>query len=84
PINPITGSKATVYEAIAFGLENFGVPKEEMEVRIEDSLRLLDIEEYRDRAPFDLSGGQMQRMEIAIIMAMKPEVIILDEPTSQL
>ncbi len=55
-----------------------------MEVRIEESLRLLDIEEYRDRAPFDLSGGQMQRMAIASIMAMKPEVIILDEPTSQL
>lgn len=84
PFNQITGSKATVYEEIAFGLENFGVPKEEMEVRIEESLRLLDIEEYRDRAPFDLSGGQMQRMAIASIMAMKPEVIILDEPTSQL
>ncbi|MGQ7675523.1 ATP-binding cassette domain-containing protein, partial [Streptococcus suis] len=66
--NQITCSKATVYEEIAFGLENFGVPKEEMEVRIEESLRLLDIEEYRDRAPFDLSGGQMQRMAIASIM----------------
>lgn len=84
PFNQITGSKATVYEEIAFGLENFGLSEAEMKERIEESLELLDIAEYRDRAPFDLSGGQMQRMAIASIIAMRPEVIILDEPTSQL
>ena len=55
-----------------------------MEKRIDDSLELLDIAKYRDRAPFDLSVGQMQRMAIASIIAMQPEVIVLDEPTSQL
>lgn len=84
PFNQVTGSKDTVYEEIAFGLENFGVPREEMKQRIDDALELLDISKYRDRAPFDLSGGQMQRMAIASIVAMEPEVIILDEPTSQL
>lgn len=84
PFNQVTGSKLSVYEEIAFGLENFGIPREEMKKRIDDSLELLDIAKYRDRAPFDLSGGQMQRMAIASIIAMQPEVIVLDEPTSQL
>ena len=84
PFNQVTGSKLSVYEEIAFGLENFGIPRDEMKRRIDDSLELLDIAKYKDRAPFDLSGGQMQRMAIASIIAMQPEVIILDEPTSQL
>ena len=84
PFNQVTGAKLTVYEEIAFGLENFGIPRDEMKKRIDDSLELLDIAKYRDRAPFDLSGGQMQRMAIASIIAMQPEVIVLDEPTSQL
>ncbi len=84
PFNQVTGSKLTVYEEISFGLENMGVPKEEMIKRIDEAMELLDIDKYRDRYPFDLSGGQMQRMAIASIIAMKPEVIILDEPTSQL
>ncbi len=84
PFNQVTGSKATVYEEIAFGLENMGIPKEEMIGRIDSAMELLDIGRYKDRYPFDLSGGQMQRMAIASIIAMKPQVIILDEPTSQL
>lgn len=84
PFNQVTGSKLTVYEEIAFGLENMGLPRDEMIKRIDYSMELLDIAPYRDRNPFDLSGGQMQRMAIASIIAMKPEVIILDEPTSQL
>lgn len=84
PFNQVTGSKLSVYEEIAFGLENFGIPREEMKERIDESLELLDIAKYRDRAPFDLSGGQMQRMAIASIIAMRPEIIVLDEPTSQL
>jgi energy-coupling factor transport system ATP-binding protein len=84
PFNQVTGSKATVYEEIAFGLENMGVPKDEMIRRIDEAMELLDIPKYGDRYPFDLSGGQMQRMAIASIIAMQPQVIILDEPTSQL
>ncbi|HEX2986534.1 MAG TPA: ATP-binding cassette domain-containing protein [Caproiciproducens sp.] len=84
PFNQVTGSKLTVYEEIAFGLENMGLPRSEMIERIDYSLNLLDIYKYKDRNPFDLSGGQMQRMAIASIIAMRPEVIVLDEPTSQL
>ncbi|CAH0121848.1 MULTISPECIES: energy-coupling factor ABC transporter ATP-binding protein [unclassified Paenibacillus] len=84
PFTQVTGSKLTVYEEIAFGLENMGVPRKEMIERIDHALDLLDIEPYKDRAPFDLSGGQMQRMAIAGIIAMRPQIIVLDEPTSQL
>ncbi|MEG1741365.1 MAG: ATP-binding cassette domain-containing protein [Acetivibrio sp.] len=84
PFNQVTGSKLTVFEEIAFGLENLGIEKAEMIRRIEEAMELLDISKYKDRNPFDLSGGQMQRMAIAGIIAMKPEIIILDEPTSQL
>ena len=84
PFTQITGSKLTVYEEIAFGLENLGIPREEMKINIDYALRLLDIYKYKDRNPFLLSGGQMQRMAIASIIAMKPEIIVLDEPTSQL
>lgn len=84
PFNQLSGAKETVFEEIAFGLQNFGVPKEEMIQRVNEALELLDISAYRDRNPFDLSGGQMQRVALAGILAMKPEVIILDEPTSQL
>ncbi|NSB90994.1 energy-coupling factor ABC transporter ATP-binding protein [Clostridium saccharobutylicum] len=84
PFNQVTGSKMSVYEEIAFGLENMGIPRGEMIERIDEAMELLDISKYKDRNPFDLSGGQMQRMAIASIIAMRPEVIILDEPTSQL
>lgn len=84
PFNQVTGSKLTVYEEISFGLENLGIPRDEMKERIDEAMELLDISRLKDRYPFDLSGGQMQRMAIASIIAMKPQVIILDEPTSQL
>lgn len=84
PFTQVTGSKLTVYEEIAFGLENMGVIRDEMKKRIDYSLKLLDIYKFKDRNPFDLSGGQMQRMAIASIIAMRPEIIVLDEPTSQL
>ncbi len=84
PFTQITGSKLTVYDEIAFGLENMGLERGEMIDRIDYSLNLLDIYKYRDRNPFDLSGGQMQRLAIASIIAMKPRIIVLDEPTSQL
>lgn len=84
PFTQVTGSKLTVYEEIGFGLENLGLERKEMIERIDYVLNLLDIYKYKDRNPFDLSGGQMQRMAIAGIIAMKPDIIVLDEPTSQL
>lgn len=84
PFNQLSGAKDTVFHEIAFGLQNMGIPREEMEKRIEDVLKLLDIEAYKDRNPFDLSGGQMQRVAIASVLVMQPQVMILDEPTSQL
>lgn len=84
PFSQMTGSKYTVEEEIAFGLENLGVSREEMLSRIDESLQILDIEHIRDKNPFSLSGGQMQRVAIASMIAMRPDILILDEPTSQL
>ena len=84
PFNQLSGSKDNVYEEVAFGMQNLGVPAEEMKKRVEEALKLLDIWQYQDRNPFDLSGGQMQRVAIASVLVMRPDVMILDEPTSQL
>ena len=84
PFNQLSGAKDNVYEEVAFGMQNLGVPAEEIKNRVEEALKLLDIWQYRDRNPFDLSGGQMQRVAIASVLVMRPDVMILDEPTSQL
>lgn len=84
PFNQLSGAKDTVYDEVAFGMQNLGVPREEMHSRAEEALKLLDIWQYRDRNPFDLSGGQMQRVAIASVLVMRPDVMVLDEPTSQL
>ena len=84
PFNQLSGAKDNVYEEVAFGMQNLGVPRAEMHRRTENALKLLDIWQFRDRNPFDLSGGQMQRVAIASILVMEPDIIVLDEPTSQL
>ncbi|WP_033828855.1 energy-coupling factor ABC transporter ATP-binding protein [Bacillus andreraoultii] len=84
PFTQMTASKYTVYDEIAFGLENMGLSREEMIRRIDWSLQLMDIEKIKQKNPFDLSGGQMQRVAIASVIAMRPNILVLDEPTSQL
>ena len=84
PFTQISGVKDTVFEEIAYGLENLGLYKEEIISKVEKILKLLEIEKLRDRNPYDLSGGQKQRVALASIIAMDPDILVIDEPTSQL
>lgn len=84
PFTQISGVKDTVFEEIAYGLENLGLDKEEIISRVEKILKLLEIEKLRDRNPYDLSGGQKQRVALASIITMDPDILVIDEPTSQL
>jgi energy-coupling factor transport system ATP-binding protein len=84
PFNQITGARFSVREEVAFGLENLGVPREEMLARVEEVLARTGLAELAERSPFTLSGGQQQRLAIASVLVMRPQVLVLDEPTSQL
>jgi len=72
----------SIEKDVAFGLENLGVPREDMRERVEWALKLTSINDLRERSPHEISGGQQQRVAIAAVLAMQPEIIVLDEPTS--
>ncbi len=74
----------TVEEDIAFGPENLGVPSPEIRRRVEEAMEVVDMTEYRLHSPHQLSGGQKQRVAIAGMIAMRPQCIVLDEPTAML
>ncbi|MCM3570094.1 energy-coupling factor ABC transporter ATP-binding protein [Neobacillus mesonae] len=82
PDNQFVGT--TVEDDVAFGLENMGIPREEMIHRVEDSLNRVKMDQFLSQEPHHLSGGQKQRVAIAGVLALRPAIIILDEATSML
>lgn len=84
PFSQISGAKYTVFEELAFGLENIGIPREEMKARVDAAMQLTGIHDLADRSPYSLSGGQQQRVALTSILVMQPKVLVLDEPTSQM
>ncbi|HEM3195616.1 energy-coupling factor ABC transporter ATP-binding protein [Streptococcus suis] len=82
PDNQFVG--ATVEDDVAFGLENQGIPLEEMRSRVNEALELVGMTDFKTREPARLSGGQKQRVAIAGVVALRPKIIILDEATSML
>lgn len=83
--NPDNQIVATIVEEdVAFGPENLGIPPEEIRIRVDDALKTVRMYSYKEHSPSQLSGGQKQRVAIAGIIAMRPDCIVLDEPTAML
>lgn len=84
PFSQISGVKDNVYEEIAFGMENIGMQREDMIKKVDELVEMFNLEKLVNKNPYELSGGQKQRVSLASVIALNPEIIILDEPTSQL
>ncbi len=82
PTHQLSGTRYTVFEEVAFGLENVGVDRELMLTRVQDALAQVGLSDFAERSPYQLSGGQQQRLMIAAILALSPPILVLDEPTS--
>jgi energy-coupling factor transporter ATP-binding protein EcfA2 len=74
----------SVEKEIAFGPENLGLPRDEIRRRVEEAMAMVGISHLRERSPYELSGGEQQKVAIAALLAMKPKILVLDEPTSNL
>lgn len=75
---------ATVYREIAYGLSNMGMPAGELDATVKWALDVVDMQEFIDKTPFNLSGGEKKRIALASVLAMKPQILVLDEPTNAL
>lgn len=84
PFNQMTGIRDTVFEEILYGLENFGIPPQEMQERADAVMELTEITHLKNAHPLALSGGQQQKVALASIIVLDPQVYVIDEPTSQL
>ena len=84
PRSQLIGSAMTAEEEVAFGLQNLGIPRELMRERIGEALEAVGLQGFEARAPFELSGGEQQRLSLATVLAMRPKIIVLDEPTELL
>uniref|UniRef100_A0A7C1P4E4 ABC transporter ATP-binding protein n=1 Tax=Thermofilum pendens TaxID=2269 RepID=A0A7C1P4E4_THEPE len=84
PEDQISGLALTVWEEVAFGLMMLGFPRDVIAERVREAIDYVGLRGLESRSPFELSGGEMQRLAIATVLAVKPEVIVMDEPTAQL
>ena len=75
---------SVVEDEVLYGLENFGVSKAEIPARVDEALAAMSIADLRDRSIAELSGGQKQKVAVASVLALKPRVLVLDEPTAEL
>ena len=84
PRSQLTGSAMTAQEEVAFGLQNLGIPRETIKERVADALKVVGLSGLESRSPLELSGGEQQRLSLATVIATRPEIMVLDEPTEML